>query len=256
LNRYAYALGNPVRYRDPSGHRPAGACEAGEMCDRPALPVTPTPAPLLELTYITATPIPPTPLPSLTPTPAPFSTPSPLALRTPVPTPGLYWNTPSGHDANLGKGQYGPPIPFSAHKPCVGACLLTASSGSGVAVVGLTVAYRSSMAGTVTYYENGAYVVVSDSYDAGILKGVTTANLSLLRQVAVETTTNVEFGPFPLQTDPSQAGNSTANPITVWIPVESGAPGRVIMQLAIENMAEKAPAGVGCSYYAWIPSCP
>jgi len=32
FNRLAYVYNNPLGFRDPSGHRPFGACEAGEVC--------------------------------------------------------------------------------------------------------------------------------------------------------------------------------------------------------------------------------
>ncbi|MFZ1507396.1 MAG: RHS repeat-associated core domain-containing protein [Anaerolineae bacterium] len=63
LNRYSYALGNPLRFTDPSGHR---VCEGAVNCDGGDPPFSPPPAPTYSGPCISV-----------------------VCLPTPIPTPGM-----------------------------------------------------------------------------------------------------------------------------------------------------------------------
>lgn len=114
----------------------------------------------------------------------------------------------------------------------------------------------SGIEGSVTYYENGAYIVVSDRYDTDYLDAafMSGLDLSLSRSIGVETTGGEQFGPYSLGTvSPGQVGDTATDPISVWIPKQAGAPERIWVDLTVQGMAAKGPAIAWASYYVIVP---
>ena len=236
LNRYAYARNNPLKYTDPTGHMEICSV-AGEGCGEAHTPLLlPPPAVCHSVACL--------------PTPMPYPTPTPLVLVGPTPYAGPYITTQYGHDANQGQGEIQSLIRFSTGmQPFVATTVIPVDRKW---LVPVAVPYRSGMEGSVTYYENGTYVVVSDRYDTEHLF-VAGLNLSLSRSVGIETTSGERFN-YPLGTvPPGQAGDTAADPITVWIRREQGITERIRMNLAVQGMAAKGPAIAWSSYYITIP---
>jgi len=110
------------------------------------------------------------------------------------------------------------------------------------------------MEGSITYYENGAYIVVSDQYDASYLSVAGLDDLSLSRSIRIQTTSGEQLGPYSLgAVPPGQVGDTAADPITVWIRKEQGAPERIRMDLAVQGMGAKGAAIAWASYYIAVP---
>ena len=61
LNRYAYALNNPLRYNDPTGHCSSGCGGCGPSGGQPGDAAPSEPVPVLEEVLVTAPPLPPAP---------------------------------------------------------------------------------------------------------------------------------------------------------------------------------------------------
>jgi len=238
LNRYSYVRNSPLRYTDPTGYCIPGVnCPGNRYQDEPQIPpqTQPSVGPMCLVT-----PPPTLPAPSIS------------TLLTPVPTPGPYITTLYGHDASQGQGRSWGPIPFSTGiKPFTAATVIPVDRRWLVPIV---VPYRSGMEGSITYYENGAYIVVSDQYDASYLSVAGLDDLSLSRSIRIQTTSGEQLGPYSLgAVPPGQVGDTAADPITVWIRKEQGAPERIRMDLAVQGMGAKGAAIAWASYYIAVP---